>query len=464
MLIVVSDTVLLAQIFAPRVDYRVGLRPYSIVSVDVDRDGDYDLVTASNIAYESDGKGWVFILKNNGDGIFALSDSIAVGDGPTLAAADLNNNGTVDLVDADFYTNRIYVLMNDGNGSFAVADSFASGGQGSSELCTSDLDGDGDVDLAVPNTGSNTLSIFFNNGNAAFTGPVIYPMGNYPLVAISADLDRDGDSDLVVTNNNSGTVCIMLNDSSGGFPSRTLYPVRNNAYKPALADFNGDGHLDLAVPNAGPATPFVSILMGNGDGTFAPRVDLAGCRPHDVAPGDYDLDGDIDMAVSNNECNSVSIFLNNGNGTFAPHFTLPAGIGTTHIVARDFDGDGDLDLAVENYDHDGVPGNSISVFMNQTITSVPGGSPVPNAFSLDQNYPNPFNPSTSIVYSVPATGYVSLTVFNMLGKEVATLVSQVQRPGNHRVMWNANGISSGVYFCRLAAGSFIETRKLVLVR
>ena len=95
---------------------------------------------------------------------------------------------------------------------------------------------------------------------------------------------------------------------------------------------------------------------------------------------------------------------------------------------------------------------------------------VPDRYVLDQNYPNPFNPSTAIHYSLPVgqdgilSNHVSLRVFNLLGQEVATLVNGVEQAGNHEVVWDATGFPSGVYFYRLTAGGFVETKKLVLLR
>jgi hypothetical protein len=89
---------------------------------------------------------------------------------------------------------------------------------------------------------------------------------------------------------------------------------------------------------------------------------------------------------------------------------------------------------------------------------------VPVEFSLKQNYPNPFNPSTTIRYELPKASHVTLTVYDLLGREVATLVNDVEEPGYKSVQWDASRFSSGVYFCRLTAGEFIQTRKLLLVR
>jgi hypothetical protein len=97
------------------------------------------------------------------------------------------------------------------------------------------------------------------------------------------------------------------------------------------------------------------------------------------------------------------------------------------------------------------------------ITSVRSQTREPLGYALEQNYPNPFNPSTRIRFSMPGRSHVSISVFNTLGQEVAKLVNGYQDPGYHDVPFDARGLASGVYFYRLEAGSFIETKKLVLL-
>ena len=112
--------------------------------------------------------------------------------------------------------------------------------------------------------------------------------------------------------------------------------------------------------------------------------------------------------------------------------------------------------------------------LSEMITSVdPKPNEVPREFSLSQNYPNPFNPSTTIQFAIPAGTYgpasaagrrTSLQVFDVLGRDVATLVNEVKEPGVHTVRWDATGVSSGVYLCRLKAGSFVQTKRMMVVK
>ncbi|KUG25452.1 hypothetical protein ASZ90_004728 [hydrocarbon metagenome] len=100
--------------------------------------------------------------------------------------------------------------------------------------------------------------------------------------------------------------------------------------------------------------------------------------------------------------------------------------------------------------------------MKNLITSVEQIDNIPVDFSLKQNYPNPFNPSTTIEYSIPSRNHVTLKVYDVLGKEVTTLVSDTKPSGNYQVSFDANNLSSGVYFYRIIAGNFQEVRKMIL--
>ena len=89
---------------------------------------------------------------------------------------------------------------------------------------------------------------------------------------------------------------------------------------------------------------------------------------------------------------------------------------------------------------------------------------LPQTFSLEQNYPNPFNPSTSIQYAISSRQLVTLKIFDLLGKEIATLVNENKPAGNYEVSFDARNLSSGTYFYKLQAGSFVETKKMILLR
>ena len=98
------------------------------------------------------------------------------------------------------------------------------------------------------------------------------------------------------------------------------------------------------------------------------------------------------------------------------------------------------------------------------VTGIEEEFALPPSFSLSQSYPNPFNPSTTIEFSLPQTGFVRLKVYNILGEVVATLVNEKLNVGTYTTQWNASGLASGLYFYRLQAGEFVDTKKLLLLR
>ncbi len=118
------------------------------------------------------------------------------------------------------------------------------------------------------------------------------------------------------------------------------------------------------------------------------------------------------------------------------------------------------------YDMAGNQGNAVSftVGINPLVTSTESDGVVPEDFHLDQNYPNPFNPSTTIQYGVPATSDVTIKVFNMLGREVATLVNEKKAAGTYQAVFDASQLASGMYIYRIVAGSFVQTKKLMLIK
>ncbi len=172
-----------------------------------------------------------------------------------------------------------------------------------------------------------------------------------------ADLNGDGKVDLAVANS-TGLVSVLLGNGDGTFQGAVNYPAGAGSNYVAVGDFNSDGKVDLAVSN--PRDNNVSVLLGNGDGGFRAAVNYAaGSGPASVAVGDFDGDGRPDLAVANSGSNNVSLLLGNGNGTFQAPLNFPVGTNPVSIVAADFNGDGIADLAAAN-----SGGNTISVLLS----------------------------------------------------------------------------------------------------
>ena len=241
-------------------------------------------------------------------------------------------------------------------------------------IATGDFNGDGKLDLASANEADSSVSVFLGNGSGGFSTHVDYAVDFNPTWMISADLNMDGNLDLVTANAGGNSVSVLLGNGDGTFQPAVTYPVTSgaNPYVVAAGDFNHDGKLDLAVANA--YTNNVSILIGNGDGTFQPHVDYpTGLFPYAVEVGDFNADGALDLAVSNSECpvptsncpGTVSILFGNGDGTFQQQVDYPVGLYPVGVTAADLNGDGGSDLAVAN-----AYSNSVSLLLNLPVIGI----------------------------------------------------------------------------------------------
>jgi hypothetical protein len=109
-----------------------------------------------------------------------------------------------------------------------------------------------------------------------------------------------------------------------------------------------------------------------------------------------------------------------------------------------------------------IPNFGIDV---ETAVNIPGSEiNIPTSYILEQNYPNPFNPSTNIRYALPHASFITLTVYNTLGQQVAQLVNEQQQAGYHDVVFRGDGLASGVYFYRIQAGDFVASKKLLMLK
>ncbi|WP_324673667.1 beta strand repeat-containing protein [Hymenobacter sp. GOD-10R] len=325
---------------------------------DIDGDGDLDLVaTISSIPDR------VNVRLNDGSGSFSGSQEVAVGSATSsIVLGDVDGDGDLDFVTGNASTAS--VRLNNGSGVFAGGQEVAINGTGN-KASLGDMDGDGDLDLVASD------GVHFNNGSGTFSGQNIAASNATSLVL--GDVDSDGDLDVVsvlygTTGLASVAVSVQLNNGAGGLSAGQVLPEGTGTYSDvALGDLDGDGDLDvLTIVSFNNA---VSVRLNNGNGTFGDsRQVLLTAQPQDLEVSDVDGDGDLDLLTSPFNGTTVSVRLNNGAGLFGNGQDLSFASALQSLTTGDINGDGAPDLLVANLTAFRTPGR-ISVRLNQPTTS-----------------------------------------------------------------------------------------------
>ncbi|WP_324679125.1 FG-GAP-like repeat-containing protein [Hymenobacter sp. GOD-10R] len=413
--------------FSGTQEVTVGAGPGNLTVGDVDNDGDLDLLTANL----SNNLSTVSVRLNTGNGTFSntgqtLPVDAALG---SIVLGDVDKDGDLDFVTADFENSRVSLGLNNGSGTFSSGQPIAVSAK-PLDVVLGDVDGDGDLDLlaATPNT---SVSVRLNNGNGSFSGSQEVGVGNYPQRLTVGDVDGDGDLDLLAANYYGNSVSVRLNQAqfvvTGVLPARNAVvaprttpvtftfnlplssdPVTEQSirvfgtqsgrkfgsnsvsgnilrlapaisFKPGETAFatvtqtvRSSSGATLAQPHVFQFTAATAPSNGGFSGGSNPTVSA---NPYGVAAGDIDGDGDQDLLTANLNSNTVSVRLNNGSGTFNGTQEVSVGRGPSQVVLGDVDADGDLDLITAN-SRTIFPG-TLSVRLNNGSGSFSGSIEVP---------------------------------------------------------------------------------------
>jgi len=355
---------------------------------DVDGDGDLDIIFANRGGTEG-GQNRLYL--NNGAGVFtdATLANLPVDSDNSIGVAvgDVDGDGDLDIIFANSSyptggQNRLY--LNIGNGTFtdATSTNLPARIDLSTGVALGDVDGDGDLDIIFANYDQNTL--YLNSGNGTFTNDTsnLPAASDWSVGVALGDVDGDYDLDIILANR-SNQNRLYLNNGGGVFTdaTSTTFPVdSDNSIDVALGDVDGDGDLDVIFANDDQNT----LYLNNGAGAFtdatSPNLPADSDDSEGVAMGDVDGDGDLDIVFANgggsgNQQNRL--YLNSGAGVFidATSTNLPANSDETFGVALgDVDGDDDLDIVFANRDQNRLYLNDGGgAFTDATSTSLPAG-------------------------------------------------------------------------------------------
>jgi hypothetical protein len=341
--------------FAQTNTLSVSGNPFVMTTADFNKDGILDLVLCRELT------GKVSILLGTGGGAFgAPKDYLIQGMCVSLVIGDFNGDNNLDVAASN--TAQVNVLLGKGDGTFAQPVPYRVG-MDPQGLVTGDFNGDGKLDLATANFDSSSVSVLIGNGDGTFQAHVDYSVDADPMGLVTGDFNGDGILDLVVSNKTENEVSLLLGAGDGTFGTPTPFPAGVNPACLAAADLNGDGKLDLVVSNLNPITYPISILLGNGDGTFQQRKGYPAVALGMPQVADVNGDGILDIVMANQA--GPEVLLGKGGGTFGAGVLFSTQSANALTIA-DFNGDGRLDFAVGGYSSGKVP-----ILLQTTVSLTP---------------------------------------------------------------------------------------------
>ncbi|CAF4049614.1 unnamed protein product, partial [Rotaria sordida] len=314
-----------------------------------------------DIAVANAGSDNINILLAYGDGTFASQFSYSTGSDSnphSLIAGDFNNDHRMDIAVANVGTHNIGVFLGLGNGVFTGQTTFSTGPSRPWAITVGDFNNDNKLDIAIANYGTNNIGVILGYGNGNFSSPTTFSTGydSLPLSIAVGDFDNDNKLDIAVVNNVTNNVGIFLGHGNGSFEDQMIFTTvqysTGDYSQPSsvvIDDFNNDDKLDIAVANTNGSN--LGIFIGYGDGKFSTQMTYptgSNSNPRSITVGDFNGDGQLDIAIVNERDRNIGVFLQYRNGTFMPQETY---LDTSYyvpfsIISCDFDNDDRLDIAV----------------------------------------------------------------------------------------------------------------------
>jgi hypothetical protein len=309
--------------FGSNATYTVGSEPNSVCAADVKEDGKLALICA-NVFGNS-----LTVLTNNGSGGFGSNATYTVGNQLRteplfVCAADVNGDSYLDLICANtgstYQGTSLTILTNDEHGGFVIA-SIPTVGKGPVSVCAVDVNGDGNVDLISANFTAGTLTVLTNNGSGGFGSNATYNVGGGPHSICAADVNRDGKVDLICANQGDNTLKVLTNNANGGFVLASTNGAGSALWSVCAVDIKGDGNVDLIYANAGGNT--LTVLTNNGTGGFGSNATYnVGAATAFVCAADINGNGKMDLIVANSGDNTLMVLTN--NTIFPPPTSMPS--------------------------------------------------------------------------------------------------------------------------------------------
>jgi RHS repeat-associated protein len=355
--------------------YKIEQYSNQIVAADFNGDGFLDSVIAN---YYSNN---VSILLGNEDGTFGAATKFEIeNSSSSIAVGDMNGDGFLDLVSLDhYYSNNVSIVLGNGDGTFSTTANFELENETDS-LAIGDMNGDGFLDLV--SVDYDNISISFGNGDGTFVTATNFELENGTDSLAVGDMNGDGFLDLVTTGYDyySGNVSIILGNGDGTFGNITNFEIESFSNFLVLGDLDNDADLDIVVARGDGygIEGNLSLLSNNGDLTFTQTADIAVEEAYDFALGDANGDGLPDIITANNDDygdgSSVSILLNDGNASFETtdgSTEFEVGRSPEFITSGDINQDSAPDLLILNNPGTGILNLSVYLGRGDGVFSNP---------------------------------------------------------------------------------------------
>jgi hypothetical protein len=297
----------------------------------------------------------------------ARRDFAATGQAGGAAVGDFRGNGSMDLVITNALSSSTVLDMvrSNGDGTFAAPVPFSTGGVEPTGVAVADMNNDGKLDVVVTNFLSNNVAVLLGSGNGTLQAPRAFAVGANPGAVAVGDFNADGKPDVVVANTSSNSVSVLLSNGDGSLRQARSFAVGIRPLSVVVGKFHGNLNVDIVVANAGnrdQGDGSVSLLAGNGDGTFQSATNiLTGGSPVSVVTAELNADLFPDLAVVDASQSAVLIELGGANGTFHSFGSVQTQMTPVALALGDFHGNGRRgDLAVIS----GAPAEVATVFLN----------------------------------------------------------------------------------------------------
>ncbi len=338
-------------VFVPKHSYTSGLQNWSVATADMNRDGSPDVITGSKL------DGMINIHLNDGSGVFAEKLSYpAQKHNRAICTLDANQDGWTDVASVTMM-GKLCILLNDGKGGLGPPRVMQVGTM-AHDITPADLNGDGFTDLVAAVVSLNALKVFYGDGKGSFSEPPLsIPTGQAPRSVKCGDIDLDGDLDLIA-GCDDGRVYIHVNDGNKRFHKETALRSGAANWGLGLADFNDDGLLDIASASYQDKQLCIHLNLGNYEFAREQCV-LGGDHNFDLVIDDFDGDKDLDIVTCSTLDMSLGFHLNDGTGKIGPRSSMGSGDWNAGVAAADFDGDGDQDVVSAS-----INDNKINVHRN----------------------------------------------------------------------------------------------------